>query len=69
MPEKFSKYAHIHTQTYNVHPAIINTLMQEFQEFEFGEVPLETVYLSKRKEYGGDGFYRCVQNYSLVEPN
>ena len=39
--------------------------VQEFGEFEFGEVPLEVMHISKRGEYGPDGFYKCVENFDL----
>jgi activating signal cointegrator complex subunit 1 len=46
-------------------------ILREFRDFEFGQMSLQILHLSKRKEYGPDGFYRCVQNYALsqIEPN
>ena len=42
-------------------------IVQEFGDFHFGQQSLDTIHLSKRKEYGPDGFYRCVQEYHLSD--
>lgn len=62
MPQKFLEYAHIHNDATAI---ILIHNMQEFKEFHFGQMSLETLHLSRRKEYGPDGFYKCVQDYTL----
>lgn len=34
--------------------------LQAFREFDFGEVPLGCVHLSKRLEVDPSGYYKCV---------
>ena len=44
-------------------PLLLN--LQEFGEFEFGELPLEVLHISKRGEYDTDGFYKCIESFDL----
>ena len=39
--------------------------IKEFGEFDFGEMPLEVMHLSKRGEYEPDGFYKCIEKFEL----
>ena len=41
-------------------PVFFTCYVQDFGDFDFGEVPLEVVHLSKRAEVGPDGYYRCI---------
>ena len=36
-----------------------------FKEFEFGEHTITQLHLSRRGEYGDDGFYKCIAEFDL----
>ena len=41
------------------------TFLQELADFDFGEVVLDCIHLSKRKEYGPNGFYKCIEEFDV----
>ena len=40
-------------------------IFSHFKKFEFGEHTISELHLSKRGEYGVDGFYKCVAEFDL----
>lgn len=39
--------------------------LQAFKDYDFGEVELSNVHLSKRSEFDSNGYYKCVHEYVL----
>lgn len=41
------------------------TILKEFRDYDFGDTVFSKLHLSKRREYGKDGYYRCVNEFLL----